>query len=86
VPGRPDPAVIREKVVQGKVQYSFRSPSLRGIVPGHHYKAVMRLIDAEGKEVARYERKFHTDVDQASLPDQPLVVGPGYQVNPDLKP
>jgi hypothetical protein len=86
VPGRPDPAVIREKVVQGKVQYSFRSPSLRGIVPGHDYKAVMRLIDAEGKEVARYERKFHTDVDQASLPDQPLVVGPGYQVNPDLKP
>jgi hypothetical protein len=46
----------------------------------------MRLIDAQGKEVARYERSFQTDVDQSTLPDQPLVVGPGYQRNPDLKP
>jgi hypothetical protein len=86
VPGSPEPAVIREKVVQGKVQYSFKSPNLRGIVPKHGYKAVMRLINAEGKEIARYERSFRTDVDQSTLPDQPLVVGPGYQINPDLKP
>ena len=86
VPGSAEPAVSSEKVVQGKVQYSFKSPNLTGIVANHHYKAVMRLIDAQGKEVARYERTFHTDVDQATLPDQPLVVGPGYQRNPDLKP
>jgi len=86
VPGRAEPAVSSEKVVQGKVQYSFKSPNLRGIVANHHYKAVMRLIDAQGKEVARYERTFHTDVDQSALPDQPLVVGPGYQKNPNLKP
>ncbi|MGE0005940.1 MAG: hypothetical protein AB7S92_10130 [Parvibaculaceae bacterium] len=86
VPGSPEPAVKREKVVRGQVQYSFKSPDLTGIVPHHRYKAVMRLIDAQGKEVARYERDFHTDVDQASLPDQPLVVGPGYQRNPNLKP
>jgi hypothetical protein len=42
----------------------------------------MRLLDAEGKEIARYERNFHTDVDQSTLPDQPLVVGPGYEQNP----
>ncbi|MGE0239669.1 MAG: hypothetical protein AB7F09_14655 [Parvibaculaceae bacterium] len=85
VPGNPEPVLSSEKVVQGKVQYSFKSPNLTGIVPNHGYKAVMRLIDAQGKEVARYERNFHTDVDQASLPNQPLVVGPGYQKNPDLK-
>ena len=28
---------------------------------------------------------FQTDVDQSTLPDQPLVVGPGYQKNPDLQ-
>ena len=44
-----------------------------------------RLDDA-GKELARYERSFHTDVDQASLPSKPLVVGPGYEPNPDLQP
>lgn len=86
VPNSSDPAVTREKVVQGQVQYSFQSPFLTGIEPKRDYKAVMRLIDAQGKEVARYEQKFHTDVDQATLPNQPLVVGPGYQKNPELKP
>jgi hypothetical protein len=86
VPGTPEPAVSREKIVQGKVQYSFRSPELSGIKPNHPYKAVMRLIDAQGQEVARYERTFQTEVDQSTLPNQPLVVGPGYQKNPDLKP
>ena len=86
VPGTPEPAISREKVVPGQVQYSFKSPNLTGIEAKHDYKAVMRLIDAQGKEVARYERNFHTDVDQATLPSQPLVVGPGYQRNPELKP
>jgi hypothetical protein len=86
VPGTPEPAISREKVVAGQVQYSFKSPNLTGIEAKHDYKAVMRLIDAQGKEVARYERNFHTDVDQATLPSQPLVVGPGYQKNPELKP
>jgi hypothetical protein len=86
VPGTPEPAISREKVVPGQVQYSFKSPNLTGIEPKRDYKAVMRVIDAQGKEVARYERNFHTDVDQSTLPDQPLVVGPGYQKNPDLKP
>ncbi len=86
VPGQPEPALVTEKVVQGQVQYSFKSPLLTGIQAKHDYKAVMRLMDAGGKEVARYEQNFHTDVDQSTLPNQPLVVGPGYQQNPDLKP
>jgi hypothetical protein len=68
------------------VQYAFHSPNLTGVKPKRDYKAVMRLIDAQGKEIARYEQNFHTDVDQATLPSQPLVVGPGYQKNPELKP
>lgn len=86
VPGRPEPAIDQEKIIQGQVQYSFKSPLLTGIEAKRDYKAVMRLLDVEGKEVARYERNFHTDVDQSTLPDQPLVVGPGYQKNPELKP
>ena len=86
VPGNPEPAIVQEKVVKGQIQYSFKSPLLTGIQAKHGYKAVLRLIDAQGKEIARYEQNFHTDVDQSTLPSQPLVVGPGYQQNPDLKP
>src|SRR4026207_87709 len=67
VPGRPYPAIVQEKVVQGQMQYSFKSPNLTGIKPKQDYKAVMRLVDAEGKEIARYEQNFHTDVDQSTL-------------------
>ncbi len=86
VPGNPQPVIVREKVVKGQIQYTFKSPNLIGIEPGRDYKAAMRLIDAQGQEIARYEQNFHTNVDQATLPDQPLVVGPGYQKNPELAP
>lgn len=86
VPGSAEPATITEKVVKGQIQYTFQSPNLTGIQAKHDYKAVMRLLDAQGKEIARYEQNFHTDVDQSTLPNQPLVVGPGYEKNPDLKP
>ncbi|MFZ5675768.1 MAG: hypothetical protein ACOZAM_22650 [Pseudomonadota bacterium] len=86
VPGSPEPAKVTEKIVTGQVQYAFKSPGLTGIQPKRDYKAVMRLLDSQGKEVARYEQNFHTDVDQSTLPNQPLVVGPGYEKNPDLKP
>jgi hypothetical protein len=86
MPGKVEPFVTSEKVVPGQMQYSFKTPFLTGIEKDHEYKAVMRLLDSSGKELARYERSFHTDVDQSTLPSKPLVVGPGYQTNPDLGP
>jgi len=86
MPGKAEPFVTKENVVPGQLQYSFKTPFLTGIEKGHEYKAVMRLLDPAGKELARYERTFHTDVDQASLPSKPLVVGPGYAPNPELQP
>jgi hypothetical protein len=84
MPRGAQPYVATEKANPGQLQYSFKTPFLTGIEKDHEYKAVMRLIDSSGKELARYERSFHTDVDQASLPSKPLVVGPGYQQNPEL--
>jgi hypothetical protein len=85
MPGGAQPFVATEKVIPGQLQYSFKTPFLTGIEKDHEYKAVIRLIDPKGQELARYERSFHTDVDQATLPSQPLVVGPGYEPNPELQ-
>jgi len=50
---------------------------LKGVKKDHPYKVAMRLLDFPmGIEIARYERPFHSDVDQATLPDKPLVIGP----------
>lgn len=70
------------EVRDGQFQYMFRSPNLRGIEKNHPYKAVLIVRDKAGAEVARYEHSFATDVDQATLPGDPLVVGPGYQKAP----
>jgi hypothetical protein len=70
--------------MSGQLQYSFKSPEITGVVKDHPYKVVMRLLDAEGKELGRYEHSYKSDIDQAAMPDKPLVVGPGYQKNPEL--
>jgi hypothetical protein len=83
VPNSATPYVVTEAVKPGVLQFMFRTGDLRGIEKGHPYKAVMRLLASpSGPEIARYERTFQSDVEQASLPDKPLVVGPGYQSNP----
>ena len=86
VPGSDEPFVTREKAHDGLLQYSFKSPEIKGVVKGHPYKVVMRLLDSGGTELARYEHSYTSDIDQASMPDKPLVVGPGYQKNPELNP
>jgi hypothetical protein len=84
VPGSAVPYVISEKSVPGMMQYSFKTGQLAGIEKGHPYKAIMRLLSGPGgTELARYEKDFHTDVEQATLPSKPLVVGPGYTPNPN---
>ena len=84
VPGSDKPFVLQEKTRTGQLQYSFKSPEIQGVVKDHPYKVVMRLIDPAGKELARYEHSFKSDIDQSTMPDKPLVVGPGYQKNPEL--
>ena len=56
----------------------------KGVEKGHPYKAIMRLLASpSGPEIAHYERSFQSDFEQAGLPEKPLVVGPGYQPNPN---
>jgi len=84
LPNMAEPYVETQKTAPGMMQFSFRTPELAGIEKGHPYKVVMRLLAAPGgAEIARYEATFSSDVAQASLPSKPLVVGPGYQANPN---
>ena len=84
IPHSATPYVVSENVKPGMLQFSFRTPALKGVEKGHPYKAVMRLLASpSGPEIAHYERSFQSDFEQAGLPEKPLVVGPGYQPNPN---
>ena len=52
---------------------------------GAPYQVTIRLLDKDGKELQRIERPYKSNLDQAILPEKPLVVGPGYTPNPDLQ-
>jgi hypothetical protein len=79
MPGGGPPFVVREPIKEGQIQYAFKTLSLHHVQKGHPYKATLRVLDAAGKELAHYERSFTPDVDQDTLPQKPLVTGPGYQ-------
>lgn len=87
VPRSAEPLVMREPADPGKLQYMFKTPDLKGVMPAHDYQVQLVLLDREGgSELARYARTFRTEVDPAQFPDEGLVVGPGYQPNPALPP
>jgi hypothetical protein len=80
VPGGRPEQVVEQPTRRGQLQYVFQTGDLDGIVKDHPYKAILRILDGTtGAVIAKYETTFKTHVDQSTLPEGPLVVGPGYQ-------
>jgi hypothetical protein len=80
VPGRDLEQVVEQPMRRGQLQYVFQTGDLDGIVTDHPYKAELRILDGTtGAVIATYETTFNSAVDQSTLPEGPLVVGPGYQ-------
>jgi hypothetical protein len=77
--------IVLQDVTPGRREYSFLTDALHGVRADRDYDVTVRLIAADGEEIEKIVKKFHSDIDQSKLPDKPLVVGPGYARNPDLK-
>ncbi len=76
--------VVTQPAKAGQFQYSFQTPPLKGIKAGHDYQVELRVLDPKTKGTyATYSKTFRTDVDQSTLPDKPLVLGPTYTPNPE---
>lgn len=77
-----DAIVLRQTARSGRSNYVFRTPPLQGVRANHDYRVVLRLLDAEGTEIASYRRSYRSSADQNVLPESPPVVGPGHQPAP----
>ena len=64
----------------------FTTDPLTGIVAEKEYLVTIRLVAANGAELQRIDKKFHSQLDQSILPPAALTVGPGYAENPALAP
>ncbi|WP_428650226.1 hypothetical protein [Roseibium sp.] len=78
---------IEDTVSEGKRNYSFETPSLTGVEAEHTYLAVLHVIDAQsGEEIERHEKGLKSTVAPKVLPKKALTIGPGYHINPEIRP
>jgi hypothetical protein len=76
--------VVQVKAASDQRKYVLRTPPLKGVKKDVPYKVVVRILEKSGgEELQRIERTIKSDVDQSVLPQSPLVIGPGYELNPD---
>ncbi|MBO9097975.1 MULTISPECIES: hypothetical protein [unclassified Rhizobium] len=79
-----DPLVVREKIFPLWDKITLQSPAVHCVRKDRPYAVNIRLVDGDGKTFQTIKTQVISDVDQSVLTARPLVVGPGYTVNPDL--
>jgi hypothetical protein len=71
------------RTVAGKV--AVESPNLHCIKKGKRYAFEVTLLDASGATLQTVSSSIESTLDQSIMPDAPLVIGPAYEPNPELK-
>lgn len=79
------PLVFRQKLFAGHTKVTIESPPLECVVKERPYKVAIRIETADGKLLQDIETTMVSAQSEDMLPDRKLVVGPGYDPNPELK-
>ncbi len=84
-PAGGDPIVVEQKIWPNAPKTTIVSPPLRCVVKDRPYSVAIRIEASGGVLLQTIETTMTSSQNQAdSLPDRPLVVGPGYTPNPEL--
>ena len=83
IPGTATRESVKLPSMEGKLTYRLQSQKLFGITKGGEYKVSLLLVDKDGKQLDYKETTYHSDEDQSTLPDKPLVDDPAF--TPNLK-
>jgi hypothetical protein len=76
--------VVKDNYREGQRKYTLRTPALKGIKKDMPYKVVVEILDKPGGNVIDHlEKTIKSDVDQSTIPQEPMVIGPGYTLNPN---
>jgi hypothetical protein len=82
--GGPD-LVVRQNIWPQNHTVSLESPALSCIAKARPYRIEIRLRDTSNTVLQEIKTTLASELDQTTLPDRPLVVGPGYDPNPALQ-
>ncbi|RWH33649.1 hypothetical protein, partial [Mesorhizobium sp.] len=83
-PAGGDPLIVNQKIWPKLPHITLNSPPLTCVVKGKPYSVTIRIEDSSGTLLQSLETTMTSSADQTMLPDRPLVIGPKYELNPDL--
>ncbi|KQS80484.1 hypothetical protein ASG25_02470 [Rhizobium sp. Leaf384] len=79
-----EPLVTRTKIFPFWDTIVLESPPIHCVRKDRSYRVGIRILDGADRLVQAIETTAVSTVDQTVLTAKPLVVGPGYAVNPDI--
>jgi hypothetical protein len=71
------PIVLIQPTGAAQQTYHFTTPALSGVEKDRAYAVAVRLLGPDGAELQTIDLSFRSGVDQAAMPQRPLVEGPG---------
>jgi hypothetical protein len=79
------PAILVKEIFRkGQRKYMLRTPALKGIKKDVPYRIIVEIHDRSGLPlIQRLEKTVKSDIDQSTIPQEPMLIGPGYTLNPN---
>ena len=76
--------MLERQIFPGLPRVVLESPDVTCVKKGRPYKVEIAVMGPDGSRLQALEVEVTSDVDQSVLPAKPLVVGPGYEKNPEV--
>lgn len=84
-PAGGEPFVVRRKIWPNLPKTTLESPPVHCVVKDRPYAVSIEIEGPDGSVLQTIATTMTSSEDQSILPDAPLVVGPGYAPNPELR-
>jgi hypothetical protein len=83
-PAGGEPIIVNQRVWPKLGKVTLESPPVRCVVKDRPYAVSLRIEGGQGEVLQSIETTITSSQDQSTMPDRPLVIGPGYTPNPEL--
>lgn len=78
------PLTLERKIFPNLPRVVLESPDVTCVKKARPYKVTIAVVGPDGGTLQSIETEVTSSADQNTLPAKPLVVGPGYDKNPEV--